>query len=245
MPALSAALTEGRKFGLRIVIGTQNKSQFKEHYGEAATTMLSQSVTKITFRCNEPDSARWISELIGEAEWEKPKIGTTASVADQGRDSLHYSNNDERKAVVSREEIMGLEKLHGYWKYRDMVVPFRFEARNWPQLAERFMPRTAMLAKANALEDGEPEEPASAKESGASERTYKFNTHVKPTQKDVKKEKEARGNDSPPALIHKTKEDPSVSIESGTKQSPPAVKEEPASIEPISEERGMEANLEI
>ena len=246
MPALSAALTEGRKFGLRIVIGTQNKSQFKEHYGEAATTMLSQSVTKITFRCNEPESARWISELIGEAEWEKPKIGTTASVADQGRDSLHYSNNDERKAVVSREEIMGLEKLHGYWKYRDMVVPFRFEARNWPKLAERFMPRTAMLAEANALKDGGPEAPASARESNASQPTYKFNTHVKPTQKEVKKEKETRGNESPPAIIQKTKEAPSISIDPVTEQLMPSDKEEPTGgIEPRSEERGEGADLEI
>ena len=147
LPALYLALTEGRKFGLRLIIGTQNKHQFEEKYGHSAATMLSAAVLKIAFRCNEPDSARWVSELIGESEWEKPRTGVTASVEDRGRDSLHYSNHTERKPVVSREEIMALPKLHGYWKYQDRVVPFRFEARNWRQRAARFLPRPAMLAE--------------------------------------------------------------------------------------------------
>jgi hypothetical protein len=147
LPALYLALTEGRKFGLKLILGTQNKHQFEEKYGPSAATMLSAAVLKIVFRCNEPDSARWVSELIGESEWEKPRTGVTASVEDRGRDSLHYSNHIERKPVVSREEIMALPKLHGFWKYQDMVVPFRFEARNWRERAARFLPRPAMLAE--------------------------------------------------------------------------------------------------
>jgi hypothetical protein len=150
MPALYAALTEGRKFGLKLVIGTQNKNQFQEHYGQSAATMLAASVLKIVFRCNEPDSARWVSELVGDDEREKPRTGVTASVSDQGRDSINYSSQTERRAVVSREEIMALPKLRGFWKYQDMVVPFRFEAREWPARAERFIPRQAMLARADA-----------------------------------------------------------------------------------------------
>jgi hypothetical protein len=169
MPALYMALTEGRKFGLKLVIGTQNKSQFQEHYGASAVTMLSASVLKIAFRCNEPDSARWVSELIGEDEREKPRIGTTASVTDQGRDSLHYSTNTERKSVVSREQIMALPKLHGFWKYQDMVVPFHFEARNWPVRGERFIPRRSMLAEAGALSD----------DPNATQRRYRFVPQLK------------------------------------------------------------------
>jgi hypothetical protein len=146
LPALYTALTEGRKFGMKLIVGTQNKTQFEEKYGQSAATMLSAAVLKVLFRCNEPDSARWVSELIGESEWEKPRVGTTASVEDSGRDSLHYSNLMERKPVVSREEIMAPPKLHGFWKYQDTVVPFRFEARAWPERAQRFLPRRSMLA---------------------------------------------------------------------------------------------------
>lgn len=169
MPALYAALTEGRKFGLKLVIGTQNKNQFQEHYGQSAATMLAASVLKIVFRCNEPDSARWVSELIGDDEREKPRTGVTASVSDQGRDSINYSTHNERRPVVSREEIMALPKLHGFWKYQDMVAPFRFEAREWPARAERFIPRQAMLA-----ETGAPPEDASAPQ-----RRYRFVPSVK------------------------------------------------------------------
>jgi hypothetical protein len=97
-------------------------------------------------RSNEPDSARWVSELIGSAEWEKPRTGVTASVGDQGQDSINYMSQVETRPVVSREEIMGLSKLRGYWKYGDTVVPFRMKAVDWEKRAERFIPRAGMLA---------------------------------------------------------------------------------------------------
>lgn len=56
---------------------------------------------------------------------EKPKIGTTASVEDKGRDAVNYSTVTEHKQAISKEEIMSLTDLHGYWKYGDVVVPFR------------------------------------------------------------------------------------------------------------------------
>src|SRR5216684_1854169 len=141
LPALSAVLVEGRKYGLKLVVGTQNKAQFEEHYGRNAATMLSAPHLKILFRCNEPDSARWVSEMIGEEEKERPRIGTTATVQANGRDSINYSTFTERRLVVSKEQIMALPNLHGYWKYADSVVPFRIEPIDRPQLAPSFIPR--------------------------------------------------------------------------------------------------------
>lgn len=142
LPALSMALVEGRKYGIKMVLGTQNKMQFEEHYGRGAATMLSAPHVKILFRCNEPESARWVADLIGEEEKERPRIGTTATVDANGRDSINYSTFTERRSVVSREQIMGLRNLHGYWKYADAVVPFRMEAQERPVVAHRFIPRT-------------------------------------------------------------------------------------------------------
>ena len=135
LPALSTALIEGRKYGLKIVLGTQNKAQFEEHYGRGAATMLSAPHVKILFRCNEPESARWVSDMIGEEENERPRIGTTAAVQPNGRDSINYATFTERRLVVSREQIMGLKNLHGYWKYSDSVVPFRIEPQSRQVLA--------------------------------------------------------------------------------------------------------------
>jgi type IV secretory pathway TraG/TraD family ATPase VirD4 len=141
LPILSSTLVEARKFGVKMVLGTQNKAQFEEHYGRGAATMLASSHTKIFFRCNEPESARWVSEIIGEEEKERPRIGTTATVQANGRDSINYSTFTERRSVVSKEQIMALPNLHGYWKYGDSVVPFRIEPIDRPKVAESFIPR--------------------------------------------------------------------------------------------------------
>src|SRR5258708_942535 len=141
LPALATTQVEGRKYGLKLVLGTQNKAQFEEHYGRGAATMLSAPHLKILFRCNEPESARWVSEMIGEEEKERPRIGTTATVQANGRDSINYSTFTERRSVVSKEQIMALRNLHGYWKYSDAVVPFRIEPVDRTQVAPSFIPR--------------------------------------------------------------------------------------------------------
>lgn len=141
LPILKSTLVEGRKYGVKMVLGTQNKAQFEEHYGQGAATMLASSHTKILFRCNEPESARWVSEMIGEEEKERPRIGTTATVQADGRDSINYSTFTERRLVVSKEQIMALPNLHGYWKYADSVVPFHIEPVDRPQIAPSFIPR--------------------------------------------------------------------------------------------------------
>lgn len=141
LPALQTALVEGRKYGLKLVLGTQNKAQFEEHNGRAAATMLSAPHTKILFRCNEPESARWVADLIGEEEKERPRVGTTATVEANGRDSINYSTITERRSVISKEQVMALPNLHGFWKYADAVVPFRIEPQALPRAAQGFILR--------------------------------------------------------------------------------------------------------
>jgi len=151
LPTLYKALTEGRKFGLHLFQGTQNKHQYDDHYGQAAPTMLSCPRYMIILRCKEPDSAEWLSKLIGDEEIERPRTGVTASVSDQGRDSINYSSHTERRAVVSREEIANLTDLAGYWKYGEMVAPFRFDFAPWRKVAEGFVPRPTLALVRPAL----------------------------------------------------------------------------------------------
>jgi len=141
LPALQTALVEARKYRVKILLGTQNKAQFEEHYDRGAATMLSASHTKILLRNNEPSSARWVSEMIGEQEIERPRVSTTASVQTYGRDSLNYAPGLERNPVVTKEQIMALPNLHGYWKYGDAIVPFRIEPQDRALHARAFIPR--------------------------------------------------------------------------------------------------------
>ena len=147
LPALYEAETEGRKYGLKLIQGTQGKAQYEEYYQALAKTMLAAPRLKLFFRCGEPESARWISDTIGEVEVEKPKIGTTASVEDKGRDSLNYATVTEQKAVISKEQIMSLADLHGYWKYGDVVVPFRLPLAHIKMVAKGYIPRATCNSK--------------------------------------------------------------------------------------------------
>jgi type IV secretory pathway TraG/TraD family ATPase VirD4 len=158
LPALAATQVEGRKYGLKLVLGTQNKAQFEEHYGRGAATMLSAPHLKILFRCNEPESARWVSEMIGEEEKERPRIGTTATVQANGRDSINYSTYTERRSVVSKEQIMALRNLHGYWKYSDAVVPFRIQPVERDQVAHAFVRRTVRSVVEQSIDAPTPVE---------------------------------------------------------------------------------------
>src|SRR5260370_18325547 len=132
LPILKSTLVEARKYGVKMVLGTQNKAQFEEHYGHGAATMLASSHTKILFRCNEPESARWVSEMIGEEEKERPRIGTTATVQANGRDAINYSTFTEQRSVVSKEQIMALPHLSRYWKHPDSLAPFPLDPTDTP-----------------------------------------------------------------------------------------------------------------
>src|SRR5262249_10851289 len=90
--------------------------------------------------------------LIGEEEKERPRIGTTATVQANGRDSINYSTFTERRSVVSKEQIMALRNLHGYWKYSDAVVPFRIQPVQREPIARDFVPRIVRSVVEQPLE---------------------------------------------------------------------------------------------
>lgn len=141
LPALYEIETEGRKYGLKLIQGTQGKTQYEEYYDRLAKAMLAAPKLKLFFRCGEPESARWISDTIGEYEVEKPRIATTASVEDRGRDALNYSTTTEHRQAISKEQIMSLPDLHGYWKYGDAVVPFRLPLAPVKIVTPGYVPR--------------------------------------------------------------------------------------------------------
>lgn len=159
LPSLYTAATEGRKYGLHLFQGTQNKHQYEDHYGKQAPTMLSCPRYTIVLRCKEPDSARWLSILLGEQEIDRPRTSVTASVSDQGRDSVNYSSQIERRAVVSMEQIANLPDLSGYWKYGELVVPFRLDFAPQAEIADGFAPRQSLTpARHAAMEKNEKSE---------------------------------------------------------------------------------------
>jgi Type IV secretion-system coupling protein DNA-binding domain len=138
LPTLRKAALEGRKFGLHLVQGIQDRAQYEARYGREAAKMLNSPRYSILLRCKEPESAKWLSSFLGEEEREKPR---TASVNDWERDFMDHTTRTERRALVSKEEIETLPDLAGYWKHGEVIVPFRFDFREWKRVAEWFIPR--------------------------------------------------------------------------------------------------------
>jgi hypothetical protein len=110
LATLPDLLTRGRKRGLRCVLGAQSMAQFQALYGANAKTLLSQPMTKLIFRCSEPETAKWGSELIGAAE----RISHRASVSVSGSDSLNLSDERHIDAIVLPSEIQRLPNLKAY-----------------------------------------------------------------------------------------------------------------------------------
>ena len=186
--ALYETETEGRKYGVKLIQGTQGKPQYEEYYQTLAKTMLAAPRLKLFFRCGEPESARWISDTIGEVEVERPKIGTTASVEDKGRDSLNYSTITEHRSVISKEQIMSLPDMHGYWKYGDVVVPFRLPLAQVKVTTDGFVKRRlkADLCSDRHVNTANGESPEGA-QLCVSDQTKSSTDHdegLKPKQKD-------------------------------------------------------------
>src|SRR2546426_10869898 len=50
LPILKSTLVEARKYGVKMVLGTQNKTQFEEHYGRGAADR--KSTSELQSPCN-------------------------------------------------------------------------------------------------------------------------------------------------------------------------------------------------
>jgi hypothetical protein len=72
-------------------------------------------------------------------------------VSDQGRDSVNYASQIERRPVVSMEQIANLPDLSGYWKYGELVTPFKLDFAPQAEVAEGFAPRQSLAPASKNL----------------------------------------------------------------------------------------------
>jgi hypothetical protein len=141
LSALPTFVYESRKFGAKYLFGTQSKHQIIKNYGEEAKAILSPSKLKIFLRCNEPETAQWISDSIGNQERQMPFTSASVDAHNSGKVSTNFSNRLEKKVVVSKEQIMQLPNLHGYWCYDGKAVPFVLPYIDWQKKYPAFIPR--------------------------------------------------------------------------------------------------------
>ncbi len=141
LPKLHDAITRNRKTNNPVVLGFQGRSQLQKHYGLDAEVMFSQPGTKIFLRTSEPESAKWISETIGEVEIEQVRESRTREHSPRYRQSRSDQLERRIEPLVLPSQIMGLEDRRGYLKVGNAVVQLSFPyvkvSKKQPAIIER------------------------------------------------------------------------------------------------------------
>lgn len=93
----------GRSKGVRVVIGCQDLNQIKKIYSEEeAKSWMAMMGTQIFAKVSAGDTAKWVSELVGKREVERPNI----SVASQaGGNSSTFMYAREEVDVVTPDQL--------------------------------------------------------------------------------------------------------------------------------------------
>lgn len=102
-------LNEGRKFGLCNIISVTSEEAFKEKYGDKkAKTMIGMCSTKVCYRCDEPDNAKWLADLFGEEDVQDAKQSVTLS---DRNDSTNLHDQRSKRHILLPTEFMDLPDM--------------------------------------------------------------------------------------------------------------------------------------
>lgn len=113
-PQIEKLVTRGRKRSLAVVMGFQNVSQLRSLYGkDGSVTLTSSPTTKIILRCDESETAKWASDLLGARELDRISTTQVKSV-NNGRDGVNLSTHRVSERLVTPSEVQLLPPLQGY-----------------------------------------------------------------------------------------------------------------------------------
>lgn len=139
--ALSKGVFEGRKHGLRMLLGFASVNELQDIYGEKPVkSIMSMLGTKLVFRTSEPDAAEWNSKMLLEedvmAEQQGISFGTN--------DNLNASDRRERQALVTASEIATIPDLTAFVRFAGdwPTSKTTFIYKAWPDVAVPFIPRS-------------------------------------------------------------------------------------------------------
>jgi len=140
--ALPKALAESRKYGGCIAVGIQNIPQLQGLYGHAETKSLTSLFnTKLIFRNGDPETAKHMSQMLGEQEVKETAEGISYG-ANSIRDGVSLNEQKRLKPVVSPNDIMILDDLEAYLKLPGNlpVAKVKFERDKTSKVRPGFIP---------------------------------------------------------------------------------------------------------
>ena len=127
LPSLEAALTKGRKAGLRVVAGLQSTSQLDKIYGhDEAQTLRScfRTLAALGGAMTDAKTSEDLSKSLGEHEVER--YAYSRSSGEKGA-STNKSLRTDRERVVMPSQITGWPDLTGYLAFVGNLPIAKFE----------------------------------------------------------------------------------------------------------------------
>jgi hypothetical protein len=95
-------------------MGFQNVSQLRSIYGrDGAITLTSSPTTKVILRCDEAETAKWASELLGSREIERMQMSQLAGLSAY-REGINLQPHRTTEHIVTAAEVQLLKSLCGY-----------------------------------------------------------------------------------------------------------------------------------
>jgi energy-coupling factor transporter ATP-binding protein EcfA2 len=153
-PQIEQLVTRGRKRGLAVVMGFQNVSQLRSIYGhDGAVTLTSSPTTKVILRCDEAETAKWASELLGSREIERMNMTQLAGLSAM-REGVNLQPQRTTEHIVTAAEVQLLKPFQGYlcvagFDRTTITIPERHLAKRQPP----FLPRTRAMGKVILVPD--------------------------------------------------------------------------------------------
>jgi len=154
-PQIEKLITRGRKRGLAVVMGFQNVSQLRSIYGrDGAITLTSSPTTKVILRCDEAETAKWASELLGSREIERMQMTQLAGLSTY-REGVNLQPHRTTEHIVTAAEVQLLKALCGYLCVAgNDRTTIRIPERHLEKRHPAFIARTKIATTSHGGEEG-------------------------------------------------------------------------------------------
>lgn len=143
LPSLSDFLARARKYGGCGVLGFQSYPQLEATYGrQEAAAITGYCSTWVALRANDTDTAKHVSENLGQVEQIEANEGMSYGVNDM-RDGINLSRMQVTRPLVMSTQMHQLPNLKGYLRFgRSLpVVQFADSYNRMPDIAPGFVER--------------------------------------------------------------------------------------------------------
>ncbi len=119
MSSIIELLTRARSKGVSVWIGTQEIGQIEKLYGkDLRAAIVNNCATKCMLSIGEPDTAKYLSDMIGETEVNEAQETLSMGISDF-RDGLSYMTQSKVKKLLLPSELQTLPHMRGIVKLPD------------------------------------------------------------------------------------------------------------------------------